>query len=704
MPRVPARPRTLLVSAAAACAAFAAWVFWPAVPERLEHLRSAGDGYDVRILRDTWGVPHVFGGTDPDVAYGLAYAHAEDDFETIQGALLAARGRLASVFGRSAAPNDYMVQLLRVWDFVDVRYERDLAPDTRALCDAYAAGLNVYAARHPDRTLPGLFPVRGKDVVAGFVHKLPLFFGLQQTLEELLAPESDRAPSGPPPSGSNTFAVGPARSADGATRLLVNSHQPWDGPVAWYEVHLRSDAGWDAAGGVFPGAPVVLHGHNRDLGWAHTVNRPDLIDVYALDVNPKDPNQYRLDGAWRELEVRSAAIEVKLAGRLSWTVRREVLWSVFGPAVRAPRGTFAIRFANMGDVRAVEQWYRMNRARSRDEWLDALRMGAVPSLNCGYADGRGHIGYVYNARLPIRSGAIDWSGDVRGDSSTTLWTEYMPFDRLPQVWDPQSGFVQSCNSSPFRTTSGPGNPDASAYPPSLGIETRMTNRALRALELLDGDGPITAEAFEAFKFDTAYSKASNTARRLARLLAAPLPDDPLAREAEARLRSWDLRADASNTSAALALLALRPDDADTDVGSSLEDDQRRLLEAARGLKRRFGRLDVPWSEVNRLRRGPVDLGLDGAPDVLRAVYGRPATDGRLVGVAGDSYVMIVEWDREGRVRSRSIHQYGSATRDASSPHYADQAPLFARGALKPVWLDDAEIRRHLEREYRPGAE
>jgi penicillin amidase/acyl-homoserine-lactone acylase len=331
-------------------------------------------------------------------------------------------------------------------------------------------------------------------------------------------------------------------------------------------------------------------------------------------------------------------------------------------------------------------------------------MGAVPSLNCGYADGQGHIGYVYNARLPIRDEAVDWSGDVRGDTSAALWSEYLPFDRLPQVWDPPSGFVQSCNSSPFRTTAGAGNPDPAAYPRSLGIETRMTNRALRALELLGGEGPISGEAFLAFKLDTAYSKASHTARRVARLLAAPAPEDPTAREATALLRAWDLRADASSTSAALALMSLRPDDADTDDGSSLDDDQRRLIETARELKRRFGRLDVPWSEVNRLRRGTVDLGLGGAPDVLRAVYAQPASDGRLAGVAGDSYVMIVEWDRDGRVRARSIHQYGSATRDASSRHYADQAPLFARGELKPVWLDEADIRRHLEREYRPGSE
>jgi penicillin amidase/acyl-homoserine-lactone acylase len=310
--------------------------------------------YDVRILRDTWGVPHVFGRTDPDVAYGLAWAHAEDDFQTIQGVLLASRGRLATALGPAGAPNDYMVQLLRIPDVVEAGYERDLAPETRALCEAYADGINHYAALHPDEAMAALYPARGRDLVAGFVHKTPLFFGLDRVLRGLLEPASSPAPPATP-AGSNTFAVAPARSADGFTRLAINSHQPWSGPVAWYEAHLHSETGWDAVGGVFPGSPVILHGHNRNLGWAHTVNKPDLIDVYALEMNPADPNQYKLDGAWRALEVRTASIPVKILGPLSWTAHREVLWSVYGPVVRGPRGVFAIRIAGYGEVRHIEQ-------------------------------------------------------------------------------------------------------------------------------------------------------------------------------------------------------------------------------------------------------------------------------------------------------------------------------------------------------------
>lgn len=686
----------------------------PAAPDTKALLASAS-GYDARILRDTWGVPHIFGRTDADVAYGLAYAHAEDDFRTTQGALLAARGKLASVFGRQAAPNDYMVHLLRVWDTVDAEYATALSPETRAICEGYAAGLNHYAALHPTEVLPGLFPARGEDVVAGFVHKLPLFFGLDNTLKELYEPARQRTVSlgpaetaflasdtPPVPVGSNCFAVGPSRSADGKTRLNVNSHQPYTGPVAWYEVHLHSDEGWDMVGGVFPGAPVVLHGHNRHLGWAHTVNSPDLIDVYVLETDPENPNRYRFDGAWYDLEVRTARIRVKLWGPFSWTFKREVLWSPHhGPVVRRPHGTYAIRYAGMNEAGHIEQWYRMNRATTLAEWRAAMEPRAILMFNTAYADGAGNIGYVYNGRLPIRAEGYDWQQYVPGDRSENVWSTFLPFDRLPQVWNPASGFVQNCNSSPFQTTLGPENPREEDYSPTFGIETRMTNRALRARELFDADDSITAEEFVEYKYDMRYSTQSEAAAVVQEVLAASPSDDPVVREAVDVLRQWDLSTDPENTSAAIGVLTAQPVVTARIFKRDPPDTLQTFRETAHLLKRAYGRIDVPWQEVNRLRRGDVDLGIGGGPDILHAVYGGEPEDGKLTAQAGDTLVILVEWGEDG-VHSQTIHQFGSATLDATSPHYADQVPLFVKRQLKPVWMDEADIRAHLEREYHPG--
>jgi len=237
------------------------------MPERAEFdpapLLDAAQRYDVRILRDEFGVPHIYGATDADVAYGLGFAHSEDDFATIQTVALATRGRLASVKGLASAPIDYRVQLMRVWELVDARYGTDLTPETRAIAEAHAAGVNHYAALHPEQVLPGLIPMTGKDVVAGFVFRTPMFYGFQRHVLALFddersvssGPRQGQLALGMPPGtdlllgsiGSNGIAVGPARSADGATRLLVNSHQPYTGPVAWYEARLKSEQGWDMA-------------------------------------------------------------------------------------------------------------------------------------------------------------------------------------------------------------------------------------------------------------------------------------------------------------------------------------------------------------------------------------------------------------------------------------------------------------------------
>jgi acyl-homoserine-lactone acylase len=700
----------------------AAFIFWPQKVD-LSYLADAGDPYDAVILRDTWGVPHIFGVTDADASYGLAYANAEDDFLTIQQTLAAARGMLASIYGPDAAANDYMVHLLRIWDDLNEKYRSNLSSETRAVLDAYAAGINQYAALHPEEVLSeDLFPVQGKDVAAGSVHKSPLFFGLDGDLAELFQEERPKDVSPRPEAlffpmdsliGSNTFSIGPSRTSDGSTYLAVNSHQPWQGAVTWYEAHIHSEEGLDVVGGIFPGSPLILHGHNRNLGWAFTVNNPDLVDTYVLEINPDNPDQYRFDGEWLDLEVRQAPIKVKLLGNLSITVKQEVLWSVYGPVVRQDHGTYALRYAGMGLVDIWEQIYGLNKARNFEEWQSAMSKGGFASFNVGYADGEGNIYYLYNADMPIRAEGYDWSLYLPGDTSETLWTDYLPFDDLPQVLNPAAGFTQNANSTPFQTTLDPDNPDPADFSPTLGIETQMSNRSLRALELFSSDESITFDEFIAYKYDMTYSSDSDVPRLVDILLNGPIPEDDDLLEGIEILRGWDFEADPESPGATIAILTLY-DLAWTSqsfsgsrlVGSEfiaqevLESYQRTI----ENMVENFGRVNVPWGEVNRLIRGDVDLGMGGGPDLLHAVGSSLQEDGRLKGYVGDSYVLLIRWDADGKVHSFSIHQYGSATLDENSPHYADQSPLFVKRQLKPVWFDEADIRANLEREYRPGEE
>ncbi|HID54562.1 MAG TPA: acylase [Anaerolineae bacterium] len=699
---------------------------WPFVVN-LDDLIPPDGQYNVRILRDEWGVPHIFGQTDADAAYGLAFAHAEDDFGTIQDTALASRGMLGQVYGRDSAPIDYFVHLLRIWDDIDAQYET-IPPETRAILEAYAAGLNHYAALHPDEVAtPDLFPITGQDITAGFMLKVPVFFGLDSAVGKLFEPPegNQRSEIGAwqlamnnlqapisAPYGSNVFAVSPARSANGETFLAVNSHQPWEGAAAWYEAHVRSAEGWDAVGGLLPGAPAIVLGHNRQLGWSFTVNHPDLVDIYELEINPDNPNQYKFDGAWRELETREITLRVKIIGRLVIPVKQTVWWSVYGPTVQQEWGTFAIRYAGMGEVGYAEQFLRLNKATNLAEWQAAMREGPLPMFNAGYADNQGNIYYVYNARLPLRAEGYDWQGILPGNPSETLWREYLPYDDLPQVLNPAAGFIQNANSTPYQTTPGPENPQEADYDPAFGIETALTNRALRALSLFGADDAITWEEFYAIKYDMAYDPASDMAQLAEMLAQNPPPGDETMQQAAQLLGEWDLQATPDSRATAVAVLTLNflyeSDQVElepwrlVDSNIPLAAAQNSFRRAVDVLAQNFGRVDVPWQEVNRLIRGNVDVGLGGAPDVNHAIYGELQEDGRFRGIAGDSYVMLVMWDADGRLTSQSIHQYGSAATRPDSPHYADQSPLFAQRRLKPVWLDEADIRAHLEREYAPG--
>ncbi|MCF6284248.1 MAG: acylase, partial [Candidatus Hydrogenedentes bacterium] len=590
--------------------------------------------YEVTINRDTWGVPHIYGKTDADVSYGLAYAHAEDDFESIQEALYLTRGKLAQLKGPEAAPFDYLVRLFRFPEIVAEKYESDLSPEVRAICEAYADGYNHYAALHPDEVVPGVLPVTGQDVVTGFVLKTPFFFGLDNEMRRLFDGKRKNTVSQKKgknafrniftddlPVGSNTFAIAPNRTPDGKTHLAINAHQPWTGLVAWYEARLKSEEGWDIVGGVFPGTPLILHGHNRDLGWAHTVNSPDLVDVYVLEMNPDNPDQYRYEGEWHDLEKTTIPIVVSLYGGFKWKDTQEGLYSVHGPVVRRPHGVYAIRYAGYGDIRQVEEWYRMGKSKNLAEFDEAMAMQAIPSFNVGYADKEGNIMYRYNALLPLRNPSYDYAQYLPGDTSETLWNSHLPFEQLPTVKNPKSGFIANSNGTPYRATDGPENPREADFSPTFGIEPfdDMTNRQLRILELLTADTSITEEEFFAYKFDQQYPRNSKVTEVLEELFNAPESTDPLLKAAINLLKDWDYNTDPQNTSAALAVLFIQEP-----VGKRLKGKpgpplMEHLLEKAKQLKAAFGKLDPVWSEVNRVVRGEVNVGLGGGPDVLNAV-------------------------------------------------------------------------------------
>ena len=674
--------------------------------------------YDVEIVRDDFGVPHIFGKTDADVAYGVAYAHSEDDFSTIQEVAAMTRARTGAMTGQDGAKVDFAAHLLDIRGTVDRKYDT-LPADIRALLDAYAAGLNHYADKHPEEVrLSGLFPLEGRDIAAGFVLRSPFFFGLDSVLGALVegkdlpieggpklsGKEVARVtPIGPEPdmNGSNAFAVAPARSTDNVTRLISNSHQPWRGGVAWYELVVHSEEGWDFAGATFPGSPYPFLGHNKYLGWTNTVNRPDLIDVYRLELND-DRTQYRLDGKWRDLESQRVWLKVKM-GPFTLPVPQTVYRSVHGPVILNDKGAFAIRYAGIDELKMLEQYFRINKARDFAEWQKAMAIQGVPATNFIYADAKGNIAMAYNALFPARKPGANWRGVLPGDRSDLIWKTHLPWDRVPLLVNPASGYIMNANNTPF-VAAGPGDElDRASFSALMGIEDDMTNRARQAIKLFEAAGQIDAATLARIKYDVGYDKSDYATGWINAVLAVKPDGDKRIPQAQALLRAWDWQMDGKGKGDALALMLMRPAMRQSYRRLALPDPREELVAAIDHLEKHFKTLDPKLGTVLRLRQGKVDLPMDGGSDTLRAatLWDVDEKDGRFAVRHGDSFIQFVEWDKDGNVSSRSIQPFGAATTRPDSPHYADQAKLFVEHQTKPVYFTRQALMPHAKRRYRP---
>lgn len=673
--------------------------------------------YDVEIIRDSFGVPHIFGNRDSDAAFGLAYAHAEDDFETIQEVVAATRGHLSRYRGAEAAPTDYLISLMGIWETVDSKYETGVPQSVKNIAEAYAAGLNLYAVKNKNSTWQGLAPFTAKDVIAGFVFKTPLFYGLDETLlalfgdtyKQQVALDSAAGQQSfhigsatMAERGSNAFAVSPERSGDDITRLLINSHQPLAGPVAWYEAHLVTQEGLDITGGLFPGVPVILHGFNRHLGWANTVNKPDLVDVYVLTINPDNPDQYFLDGAWVDFEKRQASFRVGVLGPFALPVKRPVLYSAHGPVIQADHGTYALRYAGMNEIRQLEQYYSLNKATDMVSFLEAMAKNALPSINYIYADKMGNIGFIHNGQFPNRDDSWNWSAELPGDRSDVIWQGYRQFSQVPMMINPKSGFLWNSNNTPMVATDGDDNLKREDFPQSMGLQDNMTNRSLRIGELTDGKSALSRDVLLDIKFDTYYSERSLAALIVEDVLAHDWTQEETMSEAAQHLEKWNYSVDASNRHAALGVLTTILEVTAEFSHITPPDRKVAFRDAVSLLMKNFGTVDVPWGQVNRLVRGNSNLPVDGGPDILRAIY--PAEigeDGKLYATAGDSWIAMVEWDKNGRISADVVNNFGSSSVGKESPHFDDQAKLFAEKKFRKALLTREDILNDAKERYNP---
>jgi acyl-homoserine-lactone acylase len=672
----------------------------------------------VTIYRDSYGVPHVYGPTDASCVFGFAYAQAEDNFWQVEDNYIQAVGRAAEVKGEGSLAADLLNRTLEITKLSMAEYER-ASPRTRELCDAYADGLNYFLERNPQvrpRLISHFEPWQIIALVRFEVYQLFVYETQDLHLEDARTASlrADREDS----PGSNMWAVAPRKSADGHAMLFINPHVFFFGPTQFYEGHLHSGEGWDISGASFLGMPFPALGHNKYLGWSHTVNYPGISDLYLEKFDdPRDPLAYAYAGGHRRATEWAEVIKVKTDHGIeprSFTLRK----THHGPVVSTKGDqALALRLAKLEEGGLIDEWYAMGKARSLAEFKAAMSRLAVPMFNTIYADREGNIFYVYNAAVPRRAPKLDWTKPLDGSSPETEWQGYHRFEELPQLTNPPTGFLQNCNSTPFLTTTE-GNPAKADYPPYM-VREPDTPRARVSRRILSARDKFTFDEWARAAFDTSVIQADAFVPALVqeweKLKLADAPRAAKLSEAMAELKAWDRVSTVDSKAMTLFAFSFERAGRMQAARDSAPWPMVRALEATvAALERDWGTWRVAWGEVNRLQRVhtggdepfsdarpslPV-AGASGPFGIVFNFYARPERgQKRRYGYLGDTYVSVVEFGAEPQARSLLV--FGESA-DPASPHYLDQSRFYAAGEMKPSWFTLPEIKRHAERTYHPG--
>lgn len=672
----------------------------------------------ITIVRDSFGVPHIFAKTDAEVAYGLAWATAEDDGENAQFFITAMRGLLGKRQGVDGAKVDYAIQLLDVMNYVDERYEAETPEDFKRVLEGYCAGVNAYMEKFPERVwFKKSFPVRPQDLVAGHMLAMALMGGVEGTINKII--NGDIIKQLPPELedgiGSNAFAFNSAKTKDGNTYLAVNAHQPVEGLLSWYEAHLCSEEGWNIIGAFFHGSPVIYLGSNEYLGWAHTTGQLDEKDVFKLTMHPRKKNLYKFDGEWLELEQSVAKLRVGLGknNRFILPVRKKYWKSVYGPTLKTNHGVYAIGMPALIDLNPALQWYRMNKAKNFSEFRKALEIQGLSRQNITYADRYDTIFFISNGIIPVRNPNYNWSKVVPGDTSSTLWKEYLPLDSLAYFINPECGYVFNTNNAGFDATCETENATLPQFNPHIGYKEEYNNRSLRFYELMDEEYAnvlIDFDDFKEIKFDHQFPKRPTYRGDfwLDDLFTLDEAKYPYIADAISRMKNFDLKADTLDRNYPIFMYTIYMMlNADGKERKAAEEDSLKRIEfyvncitrAKEHMIKHFGTIDVPTAKVQVLERNGIALGVAGGPDAIRAVYGTFMEDGRVRMQVGDGYVQLTKFTKDGP-EIYSISAFGASS-FPDSPHYTDQMEMFVKHRLKPMTLDKEKVFEQAKSIYHP---
>jgi acyl-homoserine-lactone acylase len=690
------------------------------------------------ILWDRYGVPHIFAKSVPDMFFSLGYAQAEAHGDLLLRAMGVSRGRAAEYFG--AGESDINLRGDRwLWtNEVPVRSVQWLAaqtPEFRRNLDAFAAGINAYAAKHPEALaaeVKQVLPITALDII----EREQAFYNFEFTAGMSLAnsPAKKTASLGETPApfasteddkqdGSNAWAIGPSHSASGKAMLLMNPHLTWAGEESYFEVQLTAP-GVNLYGAGQIGVPALRFVFSDRLAITNTVNTNNGHLLYRIT---EAPGGYRFDGKVLPYTRASYPIRIRQPNGSFTTETVEVLKTVHGPIIRRDDGVpIALYAAGLDKPYLLEQVYKMATAHSFAEYQAQLKRLQIPMYNILYADRDGHIEYLFNAPVPRRSeGDWEmWAKPVAGDTSRLLPTRSLTYEELPKAIDPASGYVQNSNEPPW-DAAWPTMIDPKQYP-SYVSPSWPYFRSDRGLRMLSEDPKISFEMLLAKKLSTRSEAADRFVPDL--LAAAAKYGSPRAKQAAAVLKSWDRQTEAGSRGAllfwawynrfgktenfAMPYVLDRP--LTTPAGIKDPAAAAAMLDAAAAeTLQRFGALDTPWGSYLRLqinnqsdgvthsaRTGPlngVDLPGNGGPGslgVFRVLTPGELHNGTATPVHGDGFTLAVEFSKP--IRAKSLISYGECSQPGCA-HHTDELPLFAAKQWRDVWRTRAEVEANLDR-------
>jgi acyl-homoserine lactone acylase PvdQ len=667
--------------------------------------RAVAKGGQSEILRDEYGVPHVFASTLEDAAYAIGYAQAEDRLEELLKNYRKAEGTMSEVFGPEWFRHDYRQ---RIWQHAAISRARwnDVSPKMRASIEAFQEGVKQFMREHPDQVpkwAPELHPAQvialGRYIIWGWP-------------EGEAAGDLRRAGVDPDPvayRGSNQMLLAPSKTAMKAPIAVIDPHLSWYGEFRFYEVRIY--AGDYAVSGVgILGIPFPSLGHSRWCSVAMTTGGPDTSDIYEEELNPGNPRQYKYDGQWREMTVRKDKIQVLVDGKLN-EKEIEIEYSHHGPIVAHKNGKgFAMAIPYMNEIGLTDQIYEMYMARNLTEMKKALSQMQLMSQNIMVGTTQGDIYYLRTGRTPIRPKGLDTTRPLPGNTSASEWKGVHPIEDLVQISNPPQGYMQNNNISPFALMKdSPLLPEKYADRPQVYNDEKRPphQRGAMTLEELHAAKDVTIEDAIKLAFSTQVYKADEWQARLKAAKEKGASLNAGATSVYNQIQNWN-RYSAPDSTGALAFYAFKMslenklEQAAVEVPATLTDEKllAALGRAAVWLNNNFGSLEVPYGRYFRVGRTggktwPVGGGTvrDAGMATPRAI-GFQKTGNEMLGVSGQTSTQIVILTKT--PQSFSILPLGESDH-RNSGHWDDQAEkLFSKGRAKSTYfLNKAELLKHV---------